>query len=167
MKKLFVILGSVVALFVVLFVVNQLSLKNQDDNVYGIPASKLNSLTVKQLENPNYQNIILPDDLDKQLKDKTPTIAYFFSPACVHCVATTPFLAPLAKELGADMKMYNVLEFPQGWTDYRINVTPTLVYFENGKEIERIEGGFTMENNKPTADSYEKFKTFLTKYKQG
>lgn len=165
MKKLFIYLGIIVGLFAALLIVNKMSLKSQDDNVYGIPASKLNTLTVKQLSNPNYQNIILPADLAKRMEDKEASFVYYFSPSCVHCVATTPHLVPLTKELGLDMKMYNLLEFNEGWSKYKLTVTPTLIYYKDGKEVDRIEGGFSMDNNKPTPESYEKFKAFLNKYK--
>lgn len=165
MKKLFIYLGVIVGLFVLLFVVNKMSLKSLDENVYGIPASQLNSLTVKQLKNPNYQNIILPDELSQRLEENTPTFVYFFSPSCTYCVATTPHLVPLTEETGVDMKLFNLLEFNEGWEDYKLTATPTLIYYEGGKEVERIEGGMSMENNKPTAESYEKFKAFFNKYK--
>ncbi|WP_309472240.1 thioredoxin family protein [Paenibacillus sp. YN15] len=158
-------LGIILGVFVILFFVNKASLKAQDDNVYGVPASQLDSMTVKQLDNPNYQNIILPADLTQKLSDKASMFVYFFSPTCVHCVATTPHLVPLTKELGVDMKMYNLLEFKEGWTDYKLQYTPTLIYYKDGQEADRIEGGFSMEKNKPTAESYEKFKAFLNKYK--
>lgn len=165
MKKMLIFLGLILALFGVLYFVNQASLRSQDDNVYGIPASKLNAMTRKQLDDPNYQNVILPDQLAEQLKAKTGTMVYFFSPTCPHCVATSPHLVPLAKEIGVDMKMFNLLEFDQGWSQYKLQVTPTLVYFKDGKEVERIEGGFSMNGDKPSAESYEKFKAFLNKYK--
>lgn len=165
MKKMLVFLGLIIVLFGVLYFVNQASLKAQDDNAYGVPASKLNAMTRKQLKDPNYQNIILPDQLSQLLSEKKSALVYFFSPTCPHCVATSPHLVPLTKEIGMDMKMYNVLEFDQGWKDYKLNATPTLVYFKNGVEAERIEGGFNMNGDKPTPESYEKFKAFLTKYK--
>lgn len=164
MKKMMIYLGIIVGLFVILFVVNRASLKAQDDNVYGVPASQLDSMTVKQLDNPNYQNIILPADLKQKLADKSSLFVYYFSPTCVHCVATTPHLVPLTKELGVDMKMFNLLEFKEGWTDYKLQYTPTLIYYKDGQEVDRIEGGFSMDKNKPTPESYEKFKAFLTKY---
>jgi thioredoxin 1 len=165
LKKMIIFLGIILGAFVILFFVNKASLKAKDNNVYGVPASQLNSMTVKQLDNPNYQNIILPADLTQKLADKASLFVYFFSPTCVHCVATTPHLVPLTKELGVDMKMYNVLEFTQGWSDYKLQYTPTLVYYKDGQEVDRIEGGFSMEKNKPSAESYEKFKAFLNKYK--
>jgi thioredoxin 1 len=166
-KKMLIFLGLIIGLFGVLYFVNQASLKAQDDNAYGVPASKLNTMTRKQLDDPNYQNIILPAQLADRLNAKTSTMVYFFSPTCTHCVATSPHLVPLAKALGMDMKMYNVLEFEQGWSDYKLQVTPTLVYYKEGKEVERIEGGFFMNGDKPTDESYEKFKAFLNKYKGG
>jgi hypothetical protein len=46
---------------------------------------------------------------------------------------------PMAKELGIDLVQYNLLEFKPGWDKYRIEVTPTIVQFKDGKEAARIE----------------------------
>ncbi|KHF27140.1 hypothetical protein LR68_04050 [Anoxybacillus sp. BCO1] len=47
---------------------------------------------------------------------------------------------PLAKEMGIDLKQFNLLEFEEGWDEYHIEATPTIVRFKNGKEVARIEG---------------------------
>ena len=52
----------------------------------------------------------------------------------------TPRLTPLEQENGVDIVKYNILEYDQGWEDYRIEATPTLVYYEGGKEVNRMEG---------------------------
>lgn len=165
MKKLLLYLGIIVGLFAVIFFINQFQLKGKDNNLYGIPANKLNPLTVKQLSDPNYQNIILPQDLKTRLNEQKTTLVYFFSPDCSHCKETTPFLVPMAKEFGADIKQYNLLEFKQGWDDYAIKYTPTLIYFKDGKEVDRIVGGFRIENGKPDSATEKQFRDFLTKYK--
>lgn len=165
MKKLLLYLVIIVGLFAAIYAINQIQLRAKDNNIYGIPASQLNPLTVRQLNDPNYQNIILPQDLQKRLNEKKPTLVYFFSPDCSHCNESTPFLMPMAKELGADIKQYNVLEFRQGWNDYNIKATPTLVYYSDGKEVDRIEGGFRIVNGKPDGETEKKYRDFLNKYK--
>ena len=164
MKKLVLYMGIIVGLFVVLFLVNQASLAGKDDNVYGIPAKDLHPLTVKQLNDPNYQNIILPGELEEKLANKEDVFVYFFSPDCPHCKATTPHLMPLAEELGVDVKQYNVLEFEDAWSTYNLSGTPTLVYFQDGVEVDRIVGGMLIEKNKPSDDSVEMFRSFFQKY---
>lgn len=106
---------------------------------------RLHPETVKLLDDPNYQNIILPDELADRLAKKEDLYVYFFSPACPHCKKTTPILVPVAKEFGVDLKMYNVLEFEQGWKDYNIEGTPTLVHFVNGQEKSRVVGAVDAE----------------------
>ena len=38
------------------------------------------------------------------------------------------------------MDQLNVLEYEEAWDTYAINATPTMIYFENGQEVARIEG---------------------------
>ncbi|MEB3100214.1 thioredoxin family protein [Ferviditalea candida] len=141
MKKLLIYLSVIVVLFAVLFVLNRTSTTTADnaDNVYGIKASKLHPETREQLDNPNYQNIILPEQLKTELGKKGGLFVYFFSPTCPHCKLTTPVLMPIAKEMNVDVKQFNLLEFPEGWQEYNIEYTPTLVYYKDGKEIKRTQ----------------------------
>ncbi|WP_248924922.1 thioredoxin family protein [Paenibacillus hamazuiensis] len=168
MKKLVIYLSVIVVLFGALYIVNQQSNKakygDARNNVYGIPPEKLNPETLKQLNDPNYQNIILPDELNKKLSNKEDFFLYYFASTCPHCKKTTPVLAPLAKDLGVDVKQFNLEEFKNGWQQYNIQYTPTLIYYKGGQEVERIEGGIS-EPGQPgnTADT---FKAFLMKYKK-
>jgi thiol-disulfide isomerase/thioredoxin len=168
MKKLFIYLSIVVVLFGALYVVNQQSNKAKygdlQNNVYGIAPDKLNPETLKQLKDPNYQSIILPDELKKKVSAKEDFYVYFFASTCPHCKRTTPVLAPLAKELAVDVKQFNLEEFKDGWQQYKIQYTPTLVYFKGGQEVERMEGGVA----EPGQNGYnsDSFKQFLLKYKK-
>lgn len=96
--------------------------------------------TFEQLDDPNYQNLILPDELEKKLKNKETVTVYFYSPTCPHCQKTTPIVVPLAKKMGIDLKLFNLLEFEDGWDKYHVKGTPTLVHYENGKKVKRIDG---------------------------
>lgn len=160
MKKLSIYLAIIVVLFGALYVVNQQS--NQQkfskyaNNVYGIAPDKLNPETVKLLDDPNYQNIILPKALDQKINNKEDFFLYYFASTCPHCKVTTPILVPMAKELNIDIKQFNLEEFQDGWQRYNIQYTPTLIYYKEGKEVERLEGEQTTDT----------FRQFLSKHKK-
>lgn len=155
MKNLVYIIVGVVVLFGLLFGINQYQMKGKNDNPYGVPARQLNPLTVDQLNDPNYQNIIVPSDLKKKMNSKEPAFVYFYSPDCVHCKRTTPTLYPLSKQLSVDMKQFNLMEYRDGWDAYKIESTPTLVYYKGGVEVDRLVGEQTAET----------FTNFFNKYK--
>lgn len=107
-------------------------------NPYG--KDKLDPATVDQLNDPNYQNLILPQELEQDLQDNKDVTVYYYSPKNGYSEKTTPIVAPLAEKLGIDLVQYNLLEFEQGWSDYGIKDTPTIVHYKNGQEQERIVG---------------------------
>jgi thioredoxin 1 len=147
MKKLLIIGGIIIAVFALIIVLNNVSNdKKLADNPYG--TNELKQETIDQLDDENYQNIILPDDLQEKVDSGEPVTAYFFSPTCPHCKAMTPVLMPVAEEMDADIVQYNVYEFEQGWEDYKIEATPTLIHFEDGKEVARMVGNQPEENIK-------------------
>lgn len=154
-KKMLIILAAVVVLFIALYFV--IDYKNQqaigdNGNPYG--KDDLHQATIELLDDPLYQNQITPDDLEKKLENGEDMVVYFFSPTCPHCRATTPYLVPLAKEMGVDLKKLNLLEFEAAWMEYGIEGTPTVVYFEDGKEVDRVNG----------AKSKEIFRAFFNYY---
>jgi len=173
LKKLLIYLGVIVALFAVLFIVNNQSEKAKEaaraskideatkakaQQLYGVDAIKLKPETLEQLNDPNYQNIIKPADLKAQLNNKQDLFVYYFSPTCPHCKATTPLLNPVAKEAGVDLKQLNLWEYEQGWTEFNINATPTIVYYKDGKETLRIEGGVSHDGQPGyTPNDYKTF----------
>lgn len=139
MKKMLIFIGVVVVLFIALVLLsNTINKQEAEGNPFG--KSKLHQETIKQLDNPLYQNIILPDELKEKLQKEETVTVYFYSPTCPACVKTSPTVVPLAEEMGIDLKMYNVLEFEEAWKDYHIEYTPTLIHFENGQEKIRFEG---------------------------
>ncbi|MFG6149518.1 thioredoxin family protein [Halobacillus sp. B23F22_1] len=140
MKKNMIIFATVlVALVVILaFVVNYQNSQKSADNPYE--KDNLEQGTIDQLDDPNYQNQILPDELEEEIESGEPVTVYFYSPDCVHCQNTTPELVPLAQDMNVDMKKMNLLEFESEWNKYGIEATPTLVHYENGEEQDRIMG---------------------------
>jgi thiol-disulfide isomerase/thioredoxin len=140
-KKVFIFIGVIVLLFGALYFVvtyqNNQAMEG-NDNPYG--TTNLEQPTIDLLDDPNYDNIILPDELDDQVNNGDDVTVYFFSPTCQFCVETTPYLAPLAKDNDIDMKQFNLLEFGQEGRQYAIESTPTLIHYEDGEEVARIVG---------------------------
>lgn len=139
MKKMMLFLAIIIVLFAAITIINNTQNKQKtENNPYN--KTNLDQATIDQLDDPNYQNLILPDELAEALKNKEDKTVYFYSPTCIHCQRTTPIVAPLAEEMGIDLVQYNLLEFKQGWDDYGIESTPTIVYFKDGVEYNRIVG---------------------------
>lgn len=139
-KKITIIIAVIAVLFIALFLA--LNHKNnkalEGDNPYG--TKDLDQATIDQLGNPLYENQILPDDLLEQVNSGEPTTVYFYSPTCVYCQQTTPYLVPLTEDMNVDMVKLNLLEFGEEAAPFAIQSTPTLVHYEDGKEIARLEG---------------------------
>jgi len=138
-KGILIFVMILAVLFLALAVMNHLQTQSA---LAGNPYQKstLHPETIKQLGNPAYQNIILPDQLEQQLVEKKTFYAYFYSPLCSVCQAVTPQMDEAAKTLNIDVKMYNLLEFEEGWNRFKLEKTPTLIYFKDGKEVERFVG---------------------------
>ncbi|MGM0878003.1 MAG: thioredoxin family protein [Bacillota bacterium] len=154
MKKIVIFGAIIIVLFGALaFVTTYQKSEKAEGNVYG--KDDLHTATVDQLDDPNYQNIILPDELESKLENKEDTIVYFFSPLCEHCMVTTPVLMPVADDVGVEINQFNLLEYEDGWNQYGITATPTLVHYKDGKEFSRSEG----------SNTEEAFRSLLTKWK--
>ncbi|MBY0201896.1 MULTISPECIES: thioredoxin family protein [Paenibacillus] len=161
-----IFLGILVVMIAALVLVNQQSKKQMDtvENAYGIAASKLNPATRELLKDPNYQQIILPADLKARIDNKDSFFVYFFASDCSHCRATTPQLMPLVDSEGIKLPQFNLREFESGWTDYNIEFTPTLVYYQDGVEKDRMVGGLK-ENGSDNGYTLDDYKQFFDKYK--
>lgn len=145
MKKMLIIGGVVLAIFALIIVLTQMSNSEKlANNPYD--TDNLDPATIDQLDDENYQNIALPDEVAEQIESGEPTTVYFFSPTCIHCQNTTPVLMPVAEDMDVDVLQYNLLEYEEGWTDYFIEATPTLVHYEDGEEVSRWVGSQPKEN---------------------
>ena len=76
---------------------------------------------------------------------------YYWSPTCSHCQEATPLLVDAFEQSGEDLIQLNILEYEEPWAEYEIEATPTLIYFEDGEEVERMTG------NPGNVASYESF----------
>ena len=139
MKKLLIIGGVIIAIFVLIVVLNNQSNKQKlKDNPYG--NKELQASTINLLGNKNYSNIVLPDELMEKIESGEPVTAYFFSPDCPYCMKMTPILMPIAKDKGIHVYQYNLLEFKKEAAPYGITGWPALIQYEDGKEVGRIVG---------------------------
>lgn len=141
MKKLLIFGAIIVVLFATVIFLTDMSNNKKlssEKNPYG--DKELQQLTIDQLDDENYQSIMLPDELEKKIAAGEAVNAYFFSPDCIHCKAFTPVLMPIADELGIDIAQLNVYEYPELWEKYDIEYTPTFIRFEDGKEVSRFFG---------------------------
>ena len=144
MKKLLIIGSVIVLLFAAIIVLTKVSNNSKLENAEKLYGDKeLKQETIDQLDDENYQNIMLPDELEKKLKAGEDVNAYFFSPICVHCQAFTPELMPIAKELGVEIAQLNVYEYDELWSKYNFKQTPTFIRFEDGKEVSRFVGALS------------------------
>ncbi|MEX3748146.1 MULTISPECIES: thioredoxin family protein [Lysinibacillus] len=146
MKKLLIIGSVIVVLFIAIVMLTKVSNESKltsAKNPYG--DKELKQETIDQLDDENYQNIMLPDELEKKIKAGEDVNAYFFSPICVHCQAFTPVLMPIAKKLGVDIAQINVYEYEDLWDQYNLEATPTFIHFEDGKEVNRFVGALPEE----------------------
>ncbi|AKG05002.1 MULTISPECIES: thioredoxin family protein [Salimicrobium] len=148
MKKKMIIFAAVLVVLIaaLALIVSLQNSEKAEGNPYNKDESELQQSTIDQLENPNYGNQILPDELSGKVESGEEVTVYFYSPECVYCQNTTPYLVPLTEEMGVDMKKMNVLEFPEQRHKYGIEGTPTVVHFENGEEQDRIVGQQPEEN---------------------
>ena len=142
MKKLIIIGVLLVAVFGgILFLTKQESKVKEEsaDNPYK-GKEDVHPASLDLVGNKNYDTITLPDEVDKKIKSGEPTYVYFFSPTCGYCMEMTPMLTPLAKDMGVPILQYNLLEYGYEAESYKVEGTPTLIYFDKGKEVSRVVG---------------------------
>ncbi|WP_059104211.1 thioredoxin family protein [Shouchella shacheensis] len=143
MKKLAIIGGAIVVVFIALVLINNIGQDQQLANNDQYDTDDLQQATIDQLDDPNYQNIIMPDELEEKLANGESATVYFFSPVCEFCRAATPELMEVAEEEDVHIDQYNVYEYDDG--PHNITHTPTIIHFEDGEEVQREDGNLGKE----------------------
>ncbi|PFK18404.1 thioredoxin family protein [Bacillus cereus] len=135
MKKMLIFGGIIIALFAAIFAVTQMEEKNASTS------QKIDNATGSQTDGPDYyKNKISLSDLQKNLKEKKEETVYFYQTSCVHCQKLSPVVVPMAKDLNVDMKVMDIEKLDAPWDEYKIQGTPTIIHFKDGKEVSRISG---------------------------
>ncbi|CAI8704768.1 thiol reductase thioredoxin [Bacillus pseudomycoides] len=129
MKKMLIFGGIIIVLFAAMFAVAQMENKN----------------TAKQEKN-YYTNKISSSDIRKNNEEKKEQTIYFYQTDCHYCEKVSPIVVPMAKDMNIDMKVIDILNDNPTWDDYKIEGTPTIIHFKDGKEVSRISGEQPKDN---------------------
>lgn len=147
-KKMLIFIGVIVVLFATLYFVTSMKDKQatETDEQNTSDASK----------DSFYQNQIAPDELDDELDEDGDTFVYYYQPDCPHCQSVSPILIPMAEEdYDIDMKEFDLKEYDYKWNTYDIESTPTLVYYQDGEEVDRVNGA--AETDEEIENKYQNF----------
>lgn len=155
MKRVIGFLAVITVLFVAIYLVTNMSQENKaKGNPFG--KEKLHPETIDLLDDPNYSNIITPDQLEQKLSDGDSVTVYFYSPLCGYCMEVSPTLNKAAQEAQVNLPQYSLLEFEEGWTQFKIESIPVIIHFEDGKEVARLMGVHDSEVYKKWFEQYVK-----------
>ncbi|WJE53451.1 thioredoxin family protein [Bacillus cereus] len=133
MKKMLIFGGIIIVLFVAIFAVTQMEGENKEKK-----------------EKNYYTNKITSSDIRKNNEEKKEQTVYFYQTGCHYCEKVSPIVVPMAKDMNIDMKVIDIFYDEKAWDDYKIEGTPTIIHFKDGKEVNRIKG----EQSK---DAFEKW----------
>ncbi|HGA1025239.1 TPA: thioredoxin family protein [Bacillus cereus] len=95
-----------------------------------------------------YQNEIKTNELQNDILKQDEKFIYFYQTNCHYCKKTSPIVVPMTKKLNINMEILNLEKEPNGWNQFKIEGTPTIIHYKNGKEIDRIEGEYKEEEFK-------------------
>ncbi|MDZ5607415.1 thioredoxin family protein [Bacillus pseudomycoides] len=119
MKKMLIFGGIIIVLFAAILAITNMESKKKESY---------------------YTNKISADEIRKNNEEKKEQIIYFYQTGCVHCEKVSPIVVPMAKDMNIDMKIIDILNDNPTWDEYKIEGTPTIIHFKDGKEVSRIHG---------------------------
>ncbi|MDD2646501.1 MAG: thioredoxin [Patescibacteria group bacterium] len=93
--------------------------------------------------------------IQEVLKDKDLVLVDFFASWCGPCQALIPIIEELTKDYEGKVKIgkLNVEESLETAQNYDVMNLPTLIFFRDGKEIERVLGFHSKEELKAKIDN--------------
>ncbi|EJQ55059.1 thioredoxin [Bacillus mycoides] len=97
----------------------------------------------KALEKPLYTNIDLKE-YENHVNSNDDVYIYVYKTSCPSCQQLKPVINKLIKEENLKLKALNIEEeknYNESFLDkYKLNKTPTILHYKEGKEIKRLEG---------------------------
>lgn len=88
----------------------------------------------KRVSSEDFETEVLGSDL--------PVVVEFYSDSCIPCKQLSPILGGLEDDYEDQVKVVKVnVNFDAGLAQkYEVAASPTLLFFEDGSEVERIRG---------------------------
>ena len=90
------------------------------------------------------QPVAISDDNFKSeiLESALPVLLDVWTPTCVHCHKLVPIVMDIATKYDGELKVAEVngAEAPKTMAALNVRGTPTVVYFHEGHEVERVVG---------------------------
>ena len=72
------------------------------------------------------------------LKEKLPVIVEFYSDSCIPCKQLSPILGGIEDDYEDQVKVVKVNVNFDG--EYQVMASPTILFFKDGREVDRIRG---------------------------
>ncbi|ATL41316.1 MULTISPECIES: thioredoxin family protein [Bacillus] len=88
------------------------------------------------------------NEVRNAIKDQNHVFVYYYQINCLHCKRVSPYLIPMGERINGKFLILNIEGDQKSWESYKINQTPTLVVYKNGRETNRIEGEQTKNKYK-------------------
>lgn len=88
------------------------------------------------------------NEVRNAIKDQNRVFVYYYQVNCLHCKRVSPYLIPMGEKINGKFLILNIEGDQKSWESYKINQTPTLVVYKNGRETNRIEGEQTKNRYK-------------------
>lgn len=101
-------------------------------------------------------HITATDFDDKVLKSKLPVLVDFFAEWCGPCKAMEPIIEEVAKEYEGKFTIGKLDVDAEGdlAQQYGVMSIPTMIFFKDGKEVERFSGAVPKETLKSKLDAF-------------
>ncbi|MBD0379612.1 thioredoxin family protein [Paenibacillus sedimenti] len=102
----------------------------------------------RKMENEKrlFKNAITYKELEVKLINEPDIYAYYYQPGCQICEKVSPELLAYVEREKISLVPINIYRDEIAWDTYSIKVTPTLIRFSKGKEVERIAGNYPSED---------------------
>lgn len=95
-----------------------------------------------------YSQQITQNELEKNINSMDEYYIYYFQPNCKDCKKISPYLIPLGEKQEEGFATINLVKYKQAWEKFEITKTPTIIYYNKGEEIKRLEGAYSEKKYK-------------------
>ncbi|WP_054768676.1 thioredoxin family protein [Lysinibacillus parviboronicapiens] len=85
------------------------------------------------------ENSLTLDELVGLVNNGQDILVYFYQPNCIYCQQAKPIISSLVNEMDIDLKVFNLQKYKNGWGEFNVEGTPTLIHFKGKEEISRLD----------------------------